>query len=178
MTGVGLFGAAQAWAASGAAHHQPSIGEIVFPAINFILYAGVLYWFGVPLVRSFLRSRREDVVTAMAEAAGKKQRAEALVREYRAKLAGLEREVQSIQALLREEAERERSRLLGEARAIATKTRDDARLLAEAQVRAARQDIIEEMAGRAEAMARELVQKNLSVDDQTRLVQEFIGQIG
>jgi F-type H+-transporting ATPase subunit b len=179
VSGFGLFSAAQAWAAgSGAAHHEPSIGEIVFPAINFILYAGILYYFALPLVRSFLRSRREEVVATMAQAAAKKQQAEALVREYRAKLAGLDREVQSIHALLRQDGEREKSKLLGEAQALAAKTREDARLLADVEVKTARQHIIEQMARQAEAMARELVQKNLSADDQSRLVQDFIQQIG
>jgi F-type H+-transporting ATPase subunit b len=179
VSAPGLFGAAQAWAAGGAAgHHEPTIGEIVFPAINFILYAGVLYYFVLPLVRNFLRSRREEVVAMMARAAAKKQQAETLVRDYRAKLAGLDQETQSIQALLRQEGEREKSRLLGEAQAIAAKIQEDARFLADVEVKTARQSIIEEMARQAEAAARELVQKNISPQDQDRLVREFIQQIG
>ncbi|MGH7793883.1 MAG: hypothetical protein ACREQ2_03115 [Candidatus Binatia bacterium] len=179
MSGLGLFSTAQAWAAgSGAGHHEPSIGEIIFPAINFILYAGVLYYFAVPLVRNFLRSRREDIVATMAQAAAKKQQAEALVREYRAKLAGVEQEIQSIQSLLRQEGGVERARLLGEAQAIAAKIREDAGFLAKVEVKTARQNIVEEMARQAEAMARKLVQRSISPADQVRLVQEFIQQIG
>jgi F-type H+-transporting ATPase subunit b len=179
VSGLELFGAAQVWAAGGAAaHHEPSIGEVVYPAINFILYAGVLYYFVLPLVRNFLRSRHAEIVAAIDQAAAKKQRAEALVREYRAKLAGLEQETQAIRALLREEGEREKARLLREARTMGDKTREDARFLAEVEVKTARQDIIEEMARRAEAMARELVQRNISPTDQSRLVREFIQQIG
>ena len=179
MIGFDLFSTAQAWAAAGGAeHHEPSIGEIIFPAINFILYAGVLYYFALPLVRNFLRSRREDVVATMAQAAAKKQQAEALVREYRAKVAGMNQERQSILSLLRQEGEMEKSRLLGEAQASAAKIREDARFLADVEVKTARQDILDEMARQAEAMARELVQRSISPDDQGRLVREFIAQIG
>ncbi|HEX9787951.1 MAG TPA: hypothetical protein VGB09_07990 [Candidatus Binatia bacterium] len=179
MSGLGLFSTAQAWAAgSGAGPHEPSIGEIIFPAINFILYAGILYYFALPLARTFLRSRREDIVAAMAQAAAKKQQAEALVREYRAKLAASDQEIQSIQALLRQEGEAEKARLLGEARTTATKIREDARFLADVEVKWARRNIIEGMARQAEAMARDLVQRNISLADQGRLVQEFLEQIG
>jgi F-type H+-transporting ATPase subunit b len=179
MSGPELIGAAQAWAAGGAAaHHEPSIGEILYPAINFVLYAGVLYYFVLPLVRNFLRSRQAEIVAAIDQAAAKKQQAEALVREYRAKLAALDQETQAIRALLREESEREKARLLRDAQATAEKAREDARLLADVEVKTARQEIIEEMARRAEAAARELVRRNIAPADQSRLVQEFIQQIG
>jgi hypothetical protein len=43
MTGLGLFSAANAWAsAAGPEHHVPTIGEVVLPAINFVIYAAVL----------------------------------------------------------------------------------------------------------------------------------------
>lgn len=179
MSGVGLFSTAQAWAAgSGAVHHEPSIGEIIYPAINFILYAGILYYFAVPAVRSFLRSRRENILATLAQTAAKKQQAEALVREYRAKLAGVDQEIHSMQSLLRQEGELEKARLLGDAQVVAVKIRQDAGFLAEVEVKTARRNIIEEMAQQAEAMARELVQRNISPADQGRLVQQFIQQIG
>lgn len=179
MNGFDLFNTAQAWAAGGAAgHHEPSVGEIIFPAINFVIYAAVLYYFGIPLLRSFLGSRREEIVTSMAHAAAKKQRAEAVVRDYRAKLAGLDQEAQSIQAMLRREGEAERTRLLEDARSVAAKIREDAHFLADVEVKTARQAIIAEMAREAETRARALVQQNLSPADQSRLVREFIQQIG
>jgi F-type H+-transporting ATPase subunit b len=179
VTGLELFTAANAWASeAGAEHHAPSIGGVVLPAINFLIYAAVLYYFALPLVRSFLRSRRDEVVAALAQASATKQRAEALVREYRAKLAAADQEVQSIQASRREDAEKEKAKLLSEAQAMAVKIRDDARFLADREVGIAREKIREEMANQAETMARELVQRNISPADQGRLAQEFIQQIG
>jgi F-type H+-transporting ATPase subunit b len=179
VNGLDLFTAANAWAsAAGAEHPTPSIGEVVLPAINFVIYAGVLYYFALPLVRSFLHSRREEVIAAMAQASAKKQRAEALVNEYRAKLAAVEQEIKSILLSLREEAEKERAKVLGDAQAMAVKIREDARFLGEREVSIAREQIREEMASQAEAMARELVQRNISPADQGRLAQEFIQYIG
>jgi F-type H+-transporting ATPase subunit b len=177
---LNLFAAANAWASAAGAehHHVPTIGEVVLPAINFIIYAGVIYYFALPLVRNLLRARREEVVATIAQASAKKQQAEALVSEYRAKVAGVEKEMQSIQASRRADAEREKAKTLSEAEAVAVKIQEDANFLADREVIMAREKLREELANKAESTARELVQKNISAADQGRLAQEFIQQIG
>jgi len=177
---VEFFMTAQAWAsaAAEAEHHAPSINDIWFPLANFLIYAFILVKFAFPLVRDFLRSRRYEVVSTISQASAKKQAAEALVNEYRAKLAGLETEVQSILASLRQEGERERNRVVSEAQATAVKIKEDASFLAEQEVKMARQKLREEMAELAAATARQLVERNLSSADQTRLADDFIQTIG
>ena len=180
MSVVEFFMTAQAWAsaAAEAEHHAPSINDIWFPLANFLIYAFILVKFAFPLVRDFLRSRRDEVVSTISQASAKKQAAEALVNEYRAKLAGLETEVQSILASLRQEGERERNRVVSEAQATAVKIKADASFLAEQEVKMARQKLREEMAELAAATARQLVERNLSSADQTRLADDFIQTIG
>jgi len=177
---VEFFMTAQAWAsaAAEAEHHAPSINDIWFPLANFLIYSFILVKFAFPLVRDFLRSRRDEVVSTISQASAKKQAAEALVNEYRAKLAGLETEVQSILASLRQEGERERNRVVSEAQATAVKIKEDASFLAEQEVKMARQKLREEMAELAAATARQLVERNLSSADQTRLADDFIQTIG
>jgi len=174
-----LFSTAQAWAsAAGAEHHAPSINDIWYPLANFLIYAFVIAKFALPPVRDFLRSRRESVVTTLAQASAKKAAAETLLNEYKSKLARVDSEVQSIQASLREEGEREKAKLLIEAQTMAVKLKEDANFLADQEVKIARQKIREEMAEQAEARARALVQANFSSADQNRLVREFIESVG
>jgi F-type H+-transporting ATPase subunit b len=177
---VEFFMTAQAWAsaAAEAEHHAPSINDIWFPLANFLIYAFILVKFAFPLIRDFLKSRHDEVVSTIRQASAKKQAAEALVNEYRAKLAGLETEVQSILASLRQEGERERNRVVSEAQATAVKIKEDASFLAEQEVKMARQKLREEMAELAAATARQLVERNLSSADQTRLADDFIQTIG
>jgi F-type H+-transporting ATPase subunit b len=178
VSALQLFFVASAWAAGGGEHHTPTIGEVIFPAINFIIYAGVLYYFALPAVRRLLRARRDDVVSTMAQASAKKQQAEALVGEYRAKIAGLDQEIRSIEASFQREAAAEKEKVLRDAQVLAAKIRDDARVLADQEAKAARQMVRAEIANRAEATARELVAKNISAADQGRLAQDFIQGIG
>lgn len=181
MSLLDVFITAQAWASEAGghgAHHVPSINEIWFPLGNFLIYAFIIVKFAVPLVRSFLASRRDEVVATIEQASAKKQQAEALVKEYRSKVAGLDSEIQSMQSSLREDGEREKAKLLAEAEMLAAKIKEDARFLGEQEVKMARQQIRREMADQAEAAARDLITKNLSAADQSRLVQEFIQRIG
>jgi F-type H+-transporting ATPase subunit b len=170
---------AHAWASStGAEHHAPSIHGIWFPLANFLIFAYIIKRFALPVVRDFLVSRRAEVLAAVNEASERKHRAEALVQEYKGRLARLDQEVQSIQALLRADGERERSKLLSVAAATAAKIKEDARFLADQEVKVAQHKIREEIAHRAEATARELVQRHISAADHDRLAEDFIGNIG
>ena len=185
MSGVkilNLFTTAQLWASEatshGAEHHAPSIHDLWFPLGNFLIYAFILVKFALPWVRDFLKTRRDEVVSAITQAAAKKQAAEALVCDYKIKLSGLDNEIQNIQAVLRDEGEREKARLVSEAEALATKIKEDAAFLAEQEVKVARQQLRQEMANQAEATARAWMETNLSAADQNRLAEEFTQNIG
>ena len=171
--------AAEAWASSAAGeHHGPSIHDIWFPLANFLIYAFIIVRFALPAVRSFLQSRRQEVVATLEDASAKKRQAEAFVNEYRARLAVLEKEAAAILVSLRGDGELLKSRLLEEARMLAGKIKEDARLLADQEFNVARQKLLEEMADRAESAARDLAHNNLSAADQGRLVEDFIHNIG
>jgi F-type H+-transporting ATPase subunit b len=177
-----LFTTAQLWASEAASHsaehHAPPITDVIYPALNFLIYAFIIVKYALPAVRSFLRSRREEVITTMSQASAKMAAAQASVDEYKAKLATVDRDVQTLHATLRDEGERDKAKLVADANAMAVKIKEDARILADQELKMARQKVREELAIQAEATARALLQRNLSVDDQNRLADEFIQSIG
>jgi F-type H+-transporting ATPase subunit b len=174
-----FFFAAQAWASSAAAeHHGSSINEIWFPLANFLIFAFIIARYALPPVRGFLQSRRQEVVAAIEEASTKKAQAEAFVKDYRARLAGLENEVAAIQVSLREDGQKLKQQVLIEAERLAAKIKEDARFLANQEFSVARQELRQEMADRAEAAARDLAQRQMSAADRGRLVEDFIQSIG
>ena len=167
-----------AFAAGEAVHHEPSVNDIWFPLGNFLIYAFILYKYALPLVRDYLKTRREEVISTMTQAAAKKQAAEAFVADYKNRLAGIDKEIAALRATLRQEGEREKSRLISDAEAMATKIREDAGFLGEQEMKIARQQLLHEMADQAEAAARALIERNLTPTDQNRLAEEFIQNIG
>ncbi|MEK7782619.1 MAG: ATP synthase F0 subunit B [Candidatus Binatota bacterium] len=69
------------WASSsaGVEEHAASVTEIIFPLINFLIFLYLIKRFLLPVVRSHLRSRREQIVSALGEADESKRRAEEMV---------------------------------------------------------------------------------------------------
>jgi F-type H+-transporting ATPase subunit b len=174
-----FFATAPAWAASVAGEHQaPSVDEIWFPLANFIIFAFIIARYALPLVRSFVEARREEVLATIEESSAKNRQAEALVQDYKSRLMVLDKEVAAIEASLRDEGEREKAKILHEAQTLAARINEDARFLADQEVKMARQKVREEMANLAEAKARELVERNLTATDQGRLTEDFIQNIG
>ena len=174
-----LFRLAEAWAAtSGAEHHAPTISQLFFPLINFLIFVFLIKRFVVPLIQGHLKSRREEILTAVREAEEGKKRAEATIQDYQERLAGINKEVQEIRESLRAEGEREKTKMLSEAEGMSSKIREDAQFLSEQEVKLAQQKVREEMAEKAQATATELLRRHLSSADQGRLVDDFLEGIG
>jgi F-type H+-transporting ATPase subunit b len=175
-----LFTVAELWASSapGGEAHAPSATQLLLPAINFLIFLYLIKRFAMPLVRGHLRARRDEIVTALAEADESKRSAEALVRDYRARLARLEEESQRLRGELAAEGEREKAKLLNEAQELAVRISSDADFLAEQEVKLARQELREEIARLAEEAAQKLLRAGLEPADQKRLVEEFLSGVG
>src|SRR5690349_9317404 len=110
----------------GNGEHGSSISGLVFPIINFLIFAFVLSKYVIPAVRDALYRRRERITQAMDEAKRAKEEAEHLRREYETKLAGLAAEQERMRVQALEAAERERDRLIEEARQMAERIKREA----------------------------------------------------
>jgi F-type H+-transporting ATPase subunit b len=173
-----FFTFAEAWASTSAGEqHAPSFHQIWFPLGNFLIFAYIIHRFAFPLVRDFLRSRRQEILAAVQSAAEQRERADATVRYYKSRLANLDEEIKSIEASLLAEGEREKGKLVQETERIAGKIKEDSDFLSEQELKMARQIIREQMANDAAARTRELIKRHLSSDDHERLADDFIARI-
>ncbi len=168
------------WAAPAveAEEHAASVGELIFPLVNFLIFLYLIKRFVFPLARDYFRSRREGIAQSIREADEAKQRADALVRDYENRLAKLSEEIRSIRAALRAEGEREKAKLLSEAKEIAERIKADTDFLAEQEVRLARQEIRRNIVDAARTSAEKIIQQNFTVEDQKRMVSEFLSEVG
>lgn len=86
-----------------------------FYVIDFLLLVGILVWGVRKPLKSYLEKRRSNVVAEIERAQQLKADAEALLSEYRAKLADLEAERKRILEDFVRAGERERERIMSEA---------------------------------------------------------------
>ncbi|MCW5889390.1 MAG: hypothetical protein KIT14_02435 [bacterium] len=160
------------------AHHAPQITDLILPAINFALFAALLVWkLRGPIVEYF-RERTERIRDALAAGTRARAEAAALEAEIARDLAELPALTSRIRADLRAAAETERDHLVAQGRRTAERLRNDARLLADQEARAALRDVRREVADEAVREATALVRGALGPDDQARFVREFVSSAG
>jgi F-type H+-transporting ATPase subunit b len=166
------------WAAEeGHGEHVPSISDLVFPVINFLLFVFILYRYVIPTVRDALRQRREKITLALEEAKRAKEEAERLRKDYEQKLAGLAAEQEKIQEQALEAAERERRRIVEEARQMAERVKSEVQQIAQREVEEARRTLRQEAANQAVRIATELMQSRLTQTDHRRFVQDLMTEV-
>jgi F-type H+-transporting ATPase subunit b len=169
-----LFGAVPAFAAE---EHAAPITQLLYPLINFLIFVYILKRFALPAVKSYLSERRESILKTINEAVEEKTQAEAVVRDYRERLARLTEETQRLKAEFQSEGEGGKRRLLREAEALAAKIQSDAHLLIEQELKVARQQLRSDIARVAHETAQAVLQRHLSAADRKRLAEEFIREV-
>ena len=86
-----------ALAAGNGAHHEPSVKDLMYPAINFtVLVAFVIFKFKKPLKDSFDK-KAVEVESLMNSAANKSKDAEEKLKMFKSKMNALPQEVEKIQ---------------------------------------------------------------------------------
>ena len=166
-----------AWAASADGAHTPSITELFFPLINFLIFAWLVKRYGLPLISEHLKQRRQGLVEAVATAQQAKGEAEGYVRKYRELLNVLDDECERIREGLRAEGERERARIVAEAEESAAKLKADADFPGRAgsQDGAAADPWGNGAAGGGRRGA--AIQQHMAAADQDRMVDDFSRQL-
>lgn len=158
--------------------HHPSITDLVYPAINFGLFLGLIIWKGRGPIKEYFRERTERLRDALAAGATAREEAQRLRAQLERDLADLPALRERLKSDLRSAAERERETLLTNARAVAERIRSDAKLLADQETVAARRAVRNEVIEEAIRSATAIVRESLTPADQERFVRDFVGAAG
>ncbi|HVP28960.1 MAG TPA: ATP synthase F0 subunit B [Myxococcota bacterium] len=157
--------------------HGVSPMTIVWQAVNLLLLIGVIVYYGRGPIRDFFHGRRREISENLDRAASLLSEAEGRVRQWEARMTRLDAEIEEIRRNTRERAEAERARILADARAAATRIRNDAAAAVEQEVRGARESLRAEAAQLAVDLATELLHQHVNDGDRKRLVDEFVAQV-
>jgi F-type H+-transporting ATPase subunit b len=166
--------------AEGGHPHEPHgipWAKLIFQTINVAIFLGILARFVWPGVKTTLQSRRTEVVDLLEKAAKAKAESERLQKEWQARLANLESELDQLRRQAKADISAERDRILAAAKQVADSIRRDAERAAEQEVRSAEAKLRQEVAAQALAVARRLAGERVRPDDQRRFVAEFLEQV-
>ncbi|SEA36451.1 F-type H+-transporting ATPase subunit b [Desulfuromusa kysingii] len=167
--------------ASGGGHEVESgvlMKDFLYRVFNFAIVVAVLVYFLTKPIKKGLSGRREGIEKALAEAQQAKKEAEAKFAEYDRKLSRATEEIAEISDSIRREGELEKIKIIDSAKQMAVKIEQDAEKAAELEVAKARKQLQKEAVQLAVELAEELLNKNFTKEDDTRLIDEYIQKVG
>ncbi len=157
------------------AHREgPPLALAIF---NFAVLLVLLIKFAGPAIKKSLASRSDDIRDALEEGKRLRDEAAAKLKEYEAKIAGVDAEVAKLIETIRATAEEEKARILANAEAQAAAVKQDAENRIAAEIERSRRALEREVVEAAIAAAETLLRANTRDDDQKRLVQDFITKV-
>jgi F-type H+-transporting ATPase subunit b len=150
------------------------IPNIVWQVANLSAFLGLLWYFLRKPVAEFFGNRRTEVAKALAKADEDRRRAEALAAELAQRLAQIETELENLKVAARRDAEAEHAALLQQTEEDAARFLSRARADVDNRVRTARAELTAYAGDLAVEVAREILAKNVTLDDEKRLVAEGV----
>ena len=172
---------AQEHAPEGEHASEHSITDMIlgmgWPIANFIIFVGVIYYFGNGPLKEYLATRGATIRKDLVEAAALKASATAQLATIEQKLQALPGELSALRARGADEIVSEEKRIAAAADADRERLLDQTRREIDLQVRLARKEILEHAADLSVQLATERIKKETTPADQERLVDNYLKQV-
>ena len=152
--------------------------DLFWRTINFIALVIILVKFLAKPIGSGLSGRRKQIQEELEELEAKRDKAERSYKEFEARLAGMEKEMETIVEKAVAQAENEKERILKEAERAAEDIKRQAEAAVKAEIVDAKRRLRDEIADQAAAMAEELIVKNLTPEDQIAITEQYLERVG
>ncbi len=152
------------------------------PFFGLLLNYGLLFYILVRFARKpvteALKKRKSTIMGGMQEASTMKDDAAKRLADYEDKLAHVDEEIERVRREMRETGQRERERILAEAKERQVRMERDARLLIEQELKAAHERLLKETIRTAVKSAEEKVTKQAVASDHRRLADNYLAGLG
>ena len=162
------------------AHEAPTIDakKMALQLFNFGVLVFILVKFGGGAINKALTARHQQLKADLASAAALRAAAEGNLARQEARLGSLEQEIAELRRGIKAEAEAEKARLIAAAEERAQRIKTETAFLVEQQVREAEVKLRRESVDAALKIAEEILRRSIGSDDQKRLIDTFVGNVG
>jgi F-type H+-transporting ATPase subunit b len=164
-------------ATSEGGHEEGSIWGFVGKIVNFALLVGTLVYFLRAPVSGYLATRRIQVRADLDAAEAMKRSAAQQIAEMEAKLQALPRELEELKARGQAEIAAEEARIRELAEAERIRLVEQASREIDQQVRMAQRALVEHAADLSVSVAEAKIKREITSDDQVRLVKAYLDQV-
>ena len=151
--------------------------SVLLKFVNFGVMVAILYKFAAKPFKDFLRNRQASVKDKLNESERLLAEARNLKTSYERRLAQLDQEIETFRKTALEEAEKEKARILAEARVMADRIREQAQLAYDQEMSDAMAGVRAEIASRTLLAAEKNIKELFKEEDHSRMVDEFIEKL-
>lgn len=169
---------------TGAAHvvrnslSAAKVKDLGWRVVNFIALMIILVKFGAKPIGSGLSARRKKIKDEIETLEQNRTEAEKSYNEFQAKLATVESEIDKVVERAIAQAEVEKTKILEKAEQGAADLMRSAEMAVQNQVTEARRTLKNEVAEQAAVLAEEIIVKNLTTDDQVKIIETYLDKVG
>ncbi|MBC7933543.1 MAG: ATP synthase F0 subunit B [Rubrivivax sp.] len=146
--------------------------------LNLFLFLGVLFYFLRRPLSESLIARRESIRRELMRAQEERNAALAKLEEVEARLSRLDAELETVRAQSQREAVEEKDRITRTAEEEMRKLREQAQREIESAGKVARHELRRYAAEQSVALAEELIRKDMRVEDDSRLMNDYVEELG
>ncbi len=152
--------------------------KLFWRVVNTVaLIALLAYFLKKPLV-NFFSERTAQIRKDLDDARDQREKAEALIADYKQKIAGMEKELEKMRAELKKSAESESEKVSADAERMAAAIVESARVTADQEVRKGKAALKTEAVELAMQMAETLIRERIGEDDRARIVEDYLVKVG
>ncbi len=164
-----------------AAHDSLSsakLKDLLWRTLNFIALMVILVKFLAKPLTEGLRNRRVAIKEQFDSLEARKAEAEREYKEYEAKIAGMDAELDKMIQNAIAQGEVEKNKIIEEANQAADNIKRQAENAVHNAINEARKQLMNEVAEKAAVMAEEIIKNNLQDADQAKLIENYLDKVG
>lgn len=165
------------------AHHGSSLSkeklmDLFWRVLNFAVLVVILVKFGAKPIANGLTGRQKAIKEEIEGLEARRDEAEKSYKEFTAKLSTVEKDIDTIVEKAVAQAEIEKTKIIEKAEQAADDIKRQAEMAIQNEITEARRNLKDEIAEGASVMAEELIVKNLTDDDQVKIIEDYLSKVG
>ncbi|MFK2825609.1 F0F1 ATP synthase subunit B [Bacillus sp. B190/17] len=153
-------------------------GDILFQLIMFIILLALIKKFAWGPLMGMMQQREEHIASEIDAAEKSRVEANKLLEETRAELKASRQQAQEIIENAKKMGDSQKTEIIAAARAEAERLKESAKVEIEQQTEQAMASLREQVASLSVLIASKVIEKDLSKEDQEKLINEYIQEAG
>ena len=164
--------------AAGGSLSAAKLKDLGWRVVNFIALMIILVKFGAKPIGSGLAARQKKIKDEIETLNKQRADAESSYNEFQEKLATVESEIDKVVERAVAQAEVEKAKIIEKAELAADDIKRAADQAIQNEITEARRFLKDEVADQAAVMAEELIVKNLTANDQVKIIEDYLAKVG